>query len=263
MRPILLSSTTHDEIQQVDVPGWRVAYCTVRSPDQTTDNEDSIAIIPIGDKQLIVAVADGMGGHAAGEVASQLAVDNLAKSVADAPDAESNTRAAILNGIESANQAILDLGTGAGSTLSVAELSTDGVRTYHVGDSLILQVGNRGKVKVKTTSHSPVGYGIAAGLLDVEEARTHEDSHVVLNVIGCDKMRIEIGSPQPFARRDTLLLASDGLSDNLSMDEIVEQIRAGVLRKNAERLLNTSLVAMNGYEGKTDDLSFILVRRVR
>ena len=131
-------------------------------------------------------------------------------------------RAAILNGIEAANQAVRDLGTGAATTLALVEIQDRTIRTYHVGDSEILVTGQRGKVKLQTIPHSPIGYAVEAGLMEEEEAIHHEARHVISNVIGSDQMRIEMGPPTELAPRDTLLLASDGLFDNLFPDEIVE-----------------------------------------
>src|SRR5690606_26158083 len=110
---------------------------------------------------------------------------------------------------------ILDLGVRSAATLALAELSSSGIRPYHVGDSMILILGGRGKVKLQTVSHSPVGYGVESGLLNEQEAMFHEDRHLVSNMIGCPEMRIEIGPWHCLAARDTLLIATDGLFDNL------------------------------------------------
>ena len=75
------------------------------------------------------------------------------------------------------------------------EISNGSVRPYHVGDSVILLVGQRGKIKLQTVSHSPVGYAVEAGVLDEVEAMHHQDRHVVSNFIGSPEMRIEVGAP--------------------------------------------------------------------
>jgi serine/threonine protein phosphatase PrpC len=140
-------------------------------------------------------------------------------------------RTAILNGIEQANRAVSELGVGAATTLAIVEISGGVARSYHVGDSMILAVGQRGRVKLQTVSHSPVGYAVEAGMLDEAEALHHEDRHLVSNFIGSAEMRIEIGPPLNLAERDTLLLASDGLFDNLYNDEIIERTRKGPLEQ--------------------------------
>jgi serine/threonine protein phosphatase PrpC len=131
----------------------------------------------------------------------------------------------------------------------------------------MLLVGQRGKVKLQTISHSPVGYAVEAGYLDAEEAMLHEDRHYVTNTLGSPDMRIEIGTPVAMAARDTLLLASDGLFDNLYVGEIVDLVRKGPLVDAAARLLATCRGRMaavqEGRPSKSDDLTFVLYRRKR
>ena len=110
---------------------------------------------------------------------------------------------------------ILDLKTGAGATLAVVQLENGEARPYHVGDSQILLVGNRGKVKLLTTRHSPVGYAVEAGMLEEHEAMDHEERHLVSNYLGFDEMHVEMGSGRKVSSRDGLLVASDGVLDNL------------------------------------------------
>ena len=180
-------------------------------------------------------------------------------------EATVDLRAAILNGIEAANQAVRELGTGAATTLALVEIQDRTIRTYHVGDSEILVTGQRGKVKLQTIPHSPIGYAVEAGLMEEEEAIHHEARHVISNVIGSDQMRIEMGPPTEMAPRDTLLLASDGLFDNLFPDEIVEAIRSGPLDNSIGSLVEAAQGRMATSGGtapsKPDDLTVIAFRR--
>ncbi len=173
-------------------------------------------------------------------------------------------RAAILNGIEAANQSVRDLGTGAATTMALVEIQNRTIRPYHVGDSAILVTGQRGKVKLQTIPHSPIGYAVEAGMMKDEDAIHHESRHVISNVIGSDKMRIEIGPPIEMAPRDTLLIASDGLFDNLLPDEIVEAVRSGPLEEAIGGLIETAQQRMAAKEGdapcKPDDLTVIAYR---
>jgi serine/threonine protein phosphatase PrpC len=156
------------------------------------------------------------------------------------------------------------LSTGAATTLAVVELTRNTIRPYHVGDSLILLVGGRGKVKLQTIPHSPVGYGVEAGLLDEGEAMHHEERHLVSNVVGCPAMRIEIGPTLNLAPRDTLLLSSDGLADNLHVSEIAQRIRGGNLLQAAERLVADATHRMehpsSEHPSKSDDLTLLAFR---
>ena len=264
-----------DVAELIPISGGVAGVFSARSADKEGEapNEDAAAVLAVNGKAGILVVADGLGGLPAGEQASSLAIRELIASVKKVPDNEPSFRAAILNGIENANRAICDLGVGAATTLAVAEIQGNGVsnkitvRTYHVGDSMILVVGQRGKIKLQTISHSPVGYAVESGLLDEAEAMHHEERHVVSNIIGMPDMRIEIGSTIELARYDTLLLASDGLFDNLHQEEIVERIRKGslkrVMKTVSDDCRHRMQVAEEGRPSKPDDLAFVAFRRGR
>lgn len=245
----------------------RAAAFTVQSPGKTTGNEDAVALIPFDGESGILAVADGLGGLPGGNEASRVAMENLAQSLERASREEIDMREAILNGIENANKTILAAGLGAATTLAVVELQGRTIRPYHVGDSVILVTGQRGKMKHQNIAHSPVGYAVEAGVLDESEALHHEERHVVSNVVGSPKMRIEIGPRIRLAARDTLVIASDGLSDNLYVEEIVERVRTGPLASVAVELVRASQDRMQSaqaqHPSKKDDLTFLIFRPAR
>ena len=270
-RPLgaMLFEAQMTDVAAFDFLGGSVAIFTTRSPQKETPNEDVAALWPIGQTSGVLAVADGLGGHAGGERASRLATEAIQKSLqaASPPAADGepvDLRAAILNGIEAANQTVRDLGTGAATTMALVEIQDRTIRPYHVGDSAILVTGQRGKVKLQTIPHSPIGYAVEAGLMKEEEAIHHEARHVISNVIGSDQMRIEIGPPIEMAPRDTLIIASDGLFDNLLPDEIVEAVRSGPLEEAIGGLIETAQQRMAAQEGtapcKPDDLTVIAYR---
>ena len=144
------------------------------------------------------------------------------------------------------------------------EIDEGRARPYHVGDSLALIVGQRGKLKLQMVSHSPLGYMVEAGLLKEEEAMHHEDLHIVSNAVGSPDMRIDIGPPVRLRPRDTVLLASDGLFDNLPSPEVLELIRTGSLPSVAGLLADECDRRMRhpapGEASKPDDLTFVLFR---
>ncbi|MAG56820.1 MAG: serine/threonine protein phosphatase [Planctomycetes bacterium] len=236
---------------------------TRRCPDRTGPNEDAAALIPHGSGDGLLVVADGVGGMRGGSQASGLTISRLATAVHSAWETERDLRNAVLDGVEAANTAVTELG-GAGSTLAVAEIQGRAVRPYHIGDASILVVGQRGRIKLQTVSHSPTGYAVEAGLLDGVEALHHEERHLISNMLGTPDMRIEVGSAIALADRDTVLLASDGLSDNLTTEEIIETIRKGPLEAAGRKLAALCGQRMDGEGGNTpskpDDLTFILFR---
>ncbi|MBN2475618.1 MAG: serine/threonine-protein phosphatase [Pirellulales bacterium] len=246
------------------IMGGKSAVFSARALDKQTPNEDSAAIIDFDGQAGILVVADGLGGSPAGEQASTLAVRELIASIEQTPTEEATLRTAILNGIENANRAVTELGIGAATTLAVAEIQGRTVRPYHVGDSMILVAGQRGKIKLQTVSHSPVGYAVEAGMLDASEAMHHEERHVVSNILGTPDMRIEVGSTIEMARYDTLLLATDGLFDNLHIEEIIERIRKGPLKRVMRTLVadcrRRMETAEEGQPCKPDDLTFVAFR---
>ena len=249
--------------------GLAVVFST-RCPGKPTPSEDTAGLLPVGEHHAVLAVADGVGGHACGGAASKAALEMLAASVRTrglGPD--HSLRGAILDGFEAANGAVCALGSGAATTLIVATVHHEpgrpaAARVYHAGDSMALILGNRGRVKHRTVSHSPVGYAEEAGLLDERAALRHAERHVVSNALGSDQMKIEIGPSLELAALDTIVLGSDGLFDNLSTDAIVERTRKGPLPAAGRRLVADCTARMtspatNGH-GKPDDLTFILWR---
>jgi PPM family protein phosphatase len=265
--PLVYAETDLSQVEQYSFARGRVAAFTARSPVKETINEDVLALIPVGEHAGVFVIADGLGGLPAGEVAARLAVASLRESLSEVTEDDMSLREAILNGIEQANAAILALGTGCATTLAVVELQAGIMRSYHVGDSLIMLVGQRGKLKFQSVSHSPVGYAVEAGLLDETEAVHHEQRNVVSNVIGTPDMRIDVGPAIELAPRDTLLLASDGLPDNLYVDEIVTRMKAGPLKEAGDILVQDCRKRMQSSllerPGHPDDLSVILYRPAR
>lgn len=256
------------------LPPGEAALFSTRCPGKQTSNEDALALVPLPPDSTVLILADGMGGGRAGEAASRAAVEIVAAALGPLEELaahgqmeESTLRAAVLNGIEQANAAVKARADGSATTLVVAAVHDAAVRTFHVGDSLAMLVGGRGRIKLATVSHSPVGLGVEAGLLDADDAMHHEDRHLVLNMLGSDAMRIEMSSPIPLAARDRLLLASDGLTDNLTDAQIIDLIRTGPPLAAAARLSHAALQRMTspapGQPSKPDDLTFVLFRPAR
>lgn len=243
--------------------GGTAAVFTMRSPVDKGENEDAVALIPCRDGTGVLAVADGLGGQPGGARAARTALETLARVLSSsAPEA---LRESLLRGFEEANRAVLGLGLGAATTLATCELRPPYVRTYHAGDSPVLIVGGRGKVKLETIAHSPVGYAVEAGLLDPEEALNHEARHLVSNILGSEDMRVEMSAKRELCPRDTVVLSSDGLVDNLHVHEIAEAVRTGPVGEATQRLVDASLARMRGADpaqpSKPDDLTIVVFRR--
>ncbi len=254
-----------EETRQMNVATWDVVAFTHACPGRTTPSEDAAACFQLADGTGVLVVADGVGGHQSGEVASAIAVRSIHRQLCGITPALS-LRSAILDGIDSANQTILDLGIGAATTIAVVELNHSYIRPYHVGDSLITLVSQRGRVKWQAIGHAPVTYAIEAGVMDEEEAMGHPERHLVSNVVGQDDMTISVGPRLQPSARDTLVLCSDGLSDNVATDEMAELIRSGPLQTGCDavvaiaqnRMVSTD--ELQDVTGKPDDLTILACR---
>ena len=262
---LVLNGAFEPDQIEVDVAGGSAVALSRKDPGKQTENEDTAAVMPYGRDAAVLVVADGAGGLPAGKRASLTAVTTLAASLQTAMDKTMLLRTAILTGIEAANEAVLALANGSATTMTVITIEGLIARSYQIGDSEALVVGHRGLVKLQTTAHSPTGFAVEAGFLDEREALHHEDRHLVSNFLGTSDMRIDVGAGVELRPRDTVLVASDGLTDNVHLDEIVEEVRKGGLAESAAAVVKLAEERMcgtvSGQPSKPDDLSLILFRK--
>ncbi|MBI3448098.1 MAG: Stp1/IreP family PP2C-type Ser/Thr phosphatase [Acidobacteria bacterium] len=234
-------------------------------------NEDSFAVIP---EDNLFLVADGMGGHAAGEVASRIAVNAIADFIASTrKDAEitwpyeydTNLSVAsnrLKTAIRLANQRILDTIAerrdleGMGTTL-VSVLLSDGMACVgHVGDSRSYLVRG-GELSQVTGDHSWVNEQVKLGFLTKEDAVRHPFRNVVTRALGSkEDVQVDI-SEKPLQKDDTILLCSDGLNtmvDDRTILDLVQRSSGDV--ETAAR----NLIAKANEGGGEDNVTVILMR---
>jgi serine/threonine protein phosphatase PrpC len=233
---ILLDGASEPDQLELSVGGGTMVAFTCRAPDKESDNEDSVAAIPYGPDAVVLVVADGAGGLPAGRRASQTAVRSLEASLNVAMSETMLLRTAILNGIDAANAAVLELGNGSATTLTVVTIEGQIARSYQIGDSEAIVIGQRGRIRAQTMAHSPTGFAVEAGMLDQRAALHHEERHLVSNFIGTADMRIDMGAGIKLNPRDTVLLASDGLTDNSRKGRVIRTARPPSLRLRATML---------------------------
>lgn len=262
---VLLEGASEPDRRSAAAGGGEFVAYTCRSPDKSTENEDTVAVIPYGPGAAVMLVADGAGGLPAGKRASLTAAQSLEASLQRSMAETMLLRTAILDGIDAANAAVQALGNGSATTLTVVTVEGRTVRAYQIGDSEAMVVGQRGLVRLQTTPHSPTGFAVEAGFLDEKEALHHEDRHLVSNFLGAADMRIDVGAELSLQPRDTIMLASDGVMDNLHVNEIIERIRKGPLGEAADKVVALARHRMAGLSAaqpsKPDDLSLILFRK--
>lgn len=252
----------------IELGSREVVVFSARSPAKTTRNEDSLAVVAWPDA-LLVVLADGVGGQPGGGNASERAVQVLVdrfKNVNDDQISMDVFRGGVLDAFELANAEIRNLGNGSATTLTALTIVGNRVRVFNVGDSSTLICGGKGKLKFENTAHSPTGYAIAAGILDSDDALHHDERHLISNIVGSPEMHIDIGPVQKIRPRDRVVVASDGLWDNMYVDEINEAARVVPLYKAAGiiyRTCRTRMLREGGtLPGHPDDLSFVVIRTV-
>jgi PPM family protein phosphatase len=196
-------------------------------------NED--AFLARADRGLFV-VCDGMGGAAAGEVASQLAIETIGAFVLDGVAASSTERgfqprtALLGRAVEAANRAILERArsnveqSGMGTTMVGVWLGEGMASIAHVGDSRAY-ICNEGGFEALTTDHSLVEAQVQAGLIDREQSLKSEHQNILLRALGREAdMRVEL-SESPIRPGDRLLLCSDGLTRMVSDEGLAAALK--------------------------------------
>ena len=256
--PILFAGRDLDEPITFSIRDGEVALFTHSSPTRGDDNEDAVGVFEWEGETSMLAVADGLGGLPGGGDASQQMVESLRDpKIKESVDP-------VVACFESVNESLVSGHSGSGTTVSVVKIERRGIRSYHVGDSATMVIGRRGRIKFQTTPHSPVGIAEANGQLDKKAAMIHPNRHVINNIIGMHDMWIDIGKPIQLADLDTVILASDGLWDNIYRDEVAGLVgnrslltaATGIFRMATDRMKRE----LHSDFGKPDDLSFILYR---
>jgi len=251
------------EADQVGFCGGTVVGCSFRSPEKESHNEDAAVLIELSPTHGVLAVADGVGGQNAGDRAAEATIESIIGHCGRA-EPGSQLRMHLLDAIESANRKILGWGLGAGATVVVAEYREGSVRIIHVGDAGAIVCSNRGNIKFTAVAHAPIAMAVEIGMLNEEEGLAHEDRNLISNCVGAEDMKIEIGPRLKMAKRDTLVLASDGLFDNLTSEEIIRSIRAGQFKAQVGNLIDKSrsrMLGRNELIGKADDLTVLCFRK--
>lgn len=183
----------------------RYQYASNTNIGQRDNNEDSLGVKSL-DGTLLAVVADGLGGHANGEVASRIAVDTLLDGLAGKHMDEDELAFAILN----ASERICAADISGHTTVASLWLEAGCGVAAHVGDSRIYQFRN-GKIIFQSVDHSMVQMAIAVGELDASAARHHKDRNKLFRVLGDHHDTPRIDSTElTVLPGDRFLLCSDG-----------------------------------------------------
>ena len=223
-------------------------------------NQDYVFVSqePVGNLPNLFAVADGMGGHNAGDYASAHAVQTLVSQIQ--ADADFNPVKVIRHAIEAANTEIIDQAQrdeglrGMGTTMVVATIVGNYAYVANVGDSRLYVV--QGQIRQVTRDHSLVQEMVRLGEINAEEARNHPDKNIITRALGAEKtvdvdffdLKLEPGN--------TILMCSDGLSnmvEDRKMEEIITNPDKDITWKG------DTLIREANQNGGKDNIAVILI----
>lgn len=212
----------------------------------------------LASRGLVFLVCDGMGGHAAGQIASELAAKTFIDVYLHHPSEDPAT--AMHSAVSAANRFVVDVGRavparrGMGTTLSGLVLLQDRAYTCQVGDSRIYRLRS-GQMDRLTNDHTWVEEAVRSGTLKPEEAETHMYKHVLTRAIGSEtELRADVES-MDLQAGDLFLLCSDGLLNHVDDETIADHLRAYPPSEACWRLVARALAG-----GGSDNCTVMVVR---
>jgi protein phosphatase len=211
-------------------------------------------------KGCLFIVADGMGGHVGGDIASEYSVQETLTAYYAHPS--ENTATALESAIQAAHEVVRegaeqqDTPRSMGTTLVTAVVRGSQLLVANVGDSpaYLIREGTRTEL---SEAHSWVGIAVSQGLLTPEEATTHPNRNIITRYVGmADELEIYVSSRLELKAQDTLVLCTDGLSNMVSQEEMAEisADRTSSAQEAAERLLELARE-----RGAPDNVTTIIV----
>lgn len=226
-------------------------------------NEDFWAYTVDQQGRVLTVVADGMGGHQAGDVASKMAVEKIMEQLSALPPGLSpeDERESLMQALLTANRAIYQYAqehpecAGMGTTVVASLLHESRGVTAHIGDSRIYLIGQEG-IRQHTEDHTLVQELIKSGQITSEEASYHPQRSWLMRSLGTDEnVLIDLGQ-FTWSEGDVILLCSDGLSNKVPLTLLEDKLRApGNLQEQVNSLVQYALDA-----GGEDNITLLAVR---
>jgi len=238
-----------------------IGFCT--HPGRVRANNEDYLLV---DEEIgLVLVADGVGGHQAGEVASQLAAQTIHTLIKQRllEDQEADITAVIQEAIDQAHDEIQKIATlqpdhnGMGSTVVLGLCHQEQIFIGHVGDSRAYLIHRRG-IEPLTADHSLVATLVKTGDISQKEARDHSLRHVITQCLGCEKYFGPEISQVNWQPGDILLLCSDGLTDLLTDHCIKKAVQKS---RGDLQICADNLVDIANQKGGFDNISVILLEK--
>ncbi|MBQ6132739.1 MAG: Stp1/IreP family PP2C-type Ser/Thr phosphatase [Lachnospiraceae bacterium] len=211
-------------------------------------NEDFLfaSDLPVGGLPNLFAVADGMGGHNAGEYASECAIEALLECLRR--ENEKDPVRALSSAVSFANEKVYDIGArdpskaGMGTTIVCAVFEGDTLTVMNVGDSRLYAAGDN-FIRLVTRDHSVVEELVRIGALSEEAAEFHKDRHKITRAVGAERRVIPDFFTVDMKKEGVsqLLLCTDGLSNELTGEELFSILKAPLpIKERAKRLVNAA-----------------------
>ena len=239
-------------------------YCYLTDPGKVRDhNEDSVTIVKNINDEILMAVADGMGGHRGGEIASSIAINIIARRFSEIPEIGDKESAIswIQNIVGEANKAIYKYtadhpeSEGMGTTVVLAILAKDFLLFGNIGDSSGYVIKNKKLHKI-TTDHTLVNLLVKSGELTLEEAKDHPRKNVLMRALGATQ-DVEMDVFDVTDEVEGILLCSDGLTNMLTDEQITKVLNED--HTGEEKL--QKLVIKSNNRGGTDNISIAYLNK--
>lgn len=271
-RPEIAALSAAEAQEKLEFPQFEVGYAQSIG-QQREHNEDALLVInsvlasnggsiPFG----LYIVADGMGGHKQGEIASGLAVRAIASQVvrkvleallAPNPEPPEESIQEILEGsLQEAHHLIMKEASGSGTTLTAMLLLEKRLTIAHVGDSRAYVIQPGGGVQLLTRDHSLVMRMMELGQLTEEEAAIHPQRNVLYRALGQGEAFTPDVTTAPLPEAGYLLMCSDGLWGVVPQSEIVRIVNAS----SSPQIACQRLVQAANAAGGPDNITVILIR---
>ncbi|WP_163536751.1 Stp1/IreP family PP2C-type Ser/Thr phosphatase [Gracilibacillus sp. YIM 98692] len=236
-------------------------YCQTDKGKVRHYNEDAAAVLNNEKNYLLAMVADGMGGHQAGDVASQLTLETLETYWNDlqVPLEKEEAEKWLYDAVIAANAQVFQKSQqdpscqGMGTTVVVALCTESFIIVAHIGDSRAYLINDLEYVQL-TKDHSLVGELVRSGQLSEEDARVHPRKNVILKALGTEQQVEPDIHMTTWERFDKLILCSDGLTNKLTDEELHQYLKENVTENTVKELIQKA-----NDRGGEDNISIAIV----
>lgn len=229
---------------------------------QRFNNEDCCVAKSIG-RYTVLILADGMGGHSGGEIASSKAIETVLAAFQEKltrPLIPAQIFSTLSSALKSANDSIYELSLsdpalhGMGTTIDICIISDNNAYIAHIGDSRVYHITHDGKITLVTKDHSLMQYMIEKGELTAEQAQHHPQKNVITRALGTSQDVQEDIATLKLSEGDRLLLCSDGLT-NMLEEKVISDV---VLQNPQPEVAAPELIRRANDAGGDDNITVII-----